>query len=449
MDRRDFIKLCSLTGLGVASSQITGSVVNEVNAQDADPNAPLFVYVGGSGGPDHMMLSAPVGNITNSGGFVPNRDFAPGDIQTAGQNIIFAPPATIDANGQPITPVEQYTGYGQLLVDYASIATVIVGIDGQTNGHDTGRRVSSTGILAQNSPALAAVYAAAVAQAKPLSFITNGYYDESQGTDVAKTRLGNGVGSLNRLIFPNKINAVPDDDVPRYHTEETFARIMETRQARLDKMIANQRLPQLKNSMNLLYTARLGMTDLRRIVDYIPDDLGNGTVAQANMIAAAYAAGLCQSATISRGGFDTHGAGTDDTQRANMSSLVQGIRQLFVRAEELNFADRLIVVLGGDFGRTPTYNSGNGKDHYPTTQTVVFDGRGRIPGGRQLGAVDDTGRYRKVDPNTLQPSDGGVAIHHSHIHAWLRRELGIEESEVARLNPLRNEEYLDFTSATV
>jgi len=448
MDRRDFIKLCSLTGLGVASSQFTGSVVNEVNAQDADPNAPLFVYVGGSGGPDHMMLSAPVGNVQNSGGFVPNRDFAPGDIQTAGQNIIFAPPATIDANGQPITPVEQYTGYGQLLVDHADIATVIVGIDGQTNGHDTGRRVSSTGILAQNSPALAAVYAAAVAQAKPLAFITNGYYDESQGTDVAKTRLGN-AGNLERLIFPNKINPGPEDDLPRYHTDETFARIMETRQARLDKMIANQRLPQLKNSMNLLYTARLGMSDLRRIVDFIPEELGNGTVAQANMIAAAYAAGLCQSATISRGGFDTHGAGTDDTQRANMGQLVAGIQQLFQRAEELNFADRLVVVLGGDFGRTPTYNSGNGKDHYPTTQTVVFDGRGRIPGGRQLGATDDTGRYRRVDPTTLQPSESGVAIHHSHIHAWLREELGIADSEVARLNTLRNEESLPFSTATV
>jgi len=449
MDRRDFIKLCSLTGLGVASSQLTGSVVNEVNAQDADPNAPLFVIVGGSGGPDHMMLSAPVGNITNSGGFVPNADFAPGDIQTAGKNIIFAPPATIDGNGMPITPATPYTGYGQLLVDYADLATVIVGIDGQTNGHDTGRRVSSSGILAQNSPSLAAVYAAAVAKAKPLSFITNGYYDQSQGTEVAKTRLGNGVGNLNRLLYPNKIDAGPSEDAPRYHTEETFARIMDTRQARLDKMITNQRLPQLKDSMNLLYTARLGMADLRKINDYIPEDIGNGTVGQANMVAAAYKAGLCQAATISRGGFDTHGAGTDDTQRANMGSLVAGIRQLFVRAEELDFADRLVVMLVGDFGRTPKYNSGNGKDHYPTTQTVVFDGRGRIPGGRMLGATDDTGRYRKVDANSLAPSDSGVAIHHSHVHAWLRRELGIEDSEVARLNPLRNEEYLDFTNATV
>ncbi|MEM1029752.1 MAG: DUF1501 domain-containing protein [Myxococcota bacterium] len=448
MDRRDFIKLCSLTGLGVASTQVTGSIINEVNAQDADPEAPLFVMVGASGGPDHLLLSSPLGNIDN-GSFTPNRDFAPGDVQTAGKNIRFAPPATIDpANGMAIIPETERTGYGQLLFDFQDIATVITGINGQTNGHDTGRRVSSTGILAQNSPALAAIYAGAIAKGKPLAFITHGYYDESRGTEVAKTRLGGG-NQLSRVMYPNRINP-NDENTTGYHTEATSRRIAEARQARLDKQIANQRLPQILDSMNLLYLARDGVQELRRLNDFLPEERSQGTAGQAETIMAAYMAGLTVSATISRGGFDTHGNGTDPTQRNNMGSLVAGIRRLFELADQYGVRDRMIVVLTGDFGRTPKYNAAIGKDHYPTTQTVVFDGTGRWPGGRQIGGIDDGGRFKKIDPGTLLPVDsGGIEMTHATVHANLRRTLGIADHPLALLAPLQGETGVDLTADVI
>jgi hypothetical protein len=430
MDRRDFFKLCSVAGLGVASSQLPGTIV-DASAQTAFDKFVVFVNAGG--GWDHSLVGDPKGNVVNSQGFAINEGFAPGEIGQAG-NLVYAP---VGANAA-------------FFGDFYQYMTVINGIDCETNGHDTGQLNTWSGRLQQQTPCLAALIAAVHGGVKPLSFITNGGYDSTIGVPVAKTRLGGNPGQLFPLIYPNTIDVGNDltniDDRATYHTSQTFERIMKLRQERLKVMTDTQNLPRLKQSMNLLYTARVGMADLKKIVDYLPADIGNGMTAQANVALAAYAAGLCQTATMSTGGFDTHGPNTDGNQANRTTTLFNGVRALLTRAGELNMLDNLLVVVGSEFGRTPAYNEQGGKDHWSVGEIIVIDPSGDIaPGNRLIGATDDVGRYRKINPQNLQLADNGIGLKNSHIHKWLRKVTGIADADLVKLFPLRVEEDLNLS----
>jgi uncharacterized protein (DUF1501 family) len=64
-------------------------------------------------------------------------------------------------------------------------------------------------------------------------------------------------------------------------------------------------------------------------------------------------------------------------------------------------ADTLVVVMG-EFGRTPKINRNAGRDHWPHVQSILLAGAG-IPGGRVYGASDKQGAYPAERP--VSPAD--------------------------------------------
>ncbi|MCA8985913.1 MAG: DUF1501 domain-containing protein, partial [Planctomycetaceae bacterium] len=84
--------------------------------------------------------------------------------------------------------------------------------------------------------------------------------------------------------------------------------------------------------------------------------------------------------------------------------------------------DSTLVVWGGEFGRTPMSEQGDGRDHNPTGFTMWMAGGG-VPGGRVIGATDEVG-FHAVEERA----------HVKDIHATVLHRLG--------LDPLRLE-YLD------
>jgi hypothetical protein len=71
-------------------------------------------------------------------------------------------------------------------------------------------------------------------------------------------------------------------------------------------------------------------------------------------------------------------------------------------------ADTLVIVMG-EFGRTPKINKYGGRDHWPHVQSVLLAGAG-IPGGRVHGASDRQGAYPADSPVT--PADLAATILH-------------------------------------
>ena len=71
------------------------------------------------------------------------------------------------------------------------------------------------------------------------------------------------------------------------------------------------------------------------------------------------------------------------------------------------FDDTLVVVMG-EFGRTPKINTAGGRDHWPRVFSVLLAGGG-IPGGQIIGASDATGEGPSARPVT--PSDLAATIY--------------------------------------
>ena len=58
--------------------------------------------------------------------------------------------------------------------------------------------------------------------------------------------------------------------------------------------------------------------------------------------------------------------------------------------------DETLVVWGGEFGRTPMSEKGDGRDHNPTGFSIWMAGGG-VKGGQAIGATDELGLYAVED----------------------------------------------------
>jgi len=415
MERRDFLKLAAISGLSVAGPL---RFLNLAHAGEADTyTGPLWVMIHAGGGWDPTSLCDPKGRL-NEEEESPVNMFFKDDIGQIG-NIRYA-------------PVE---GHQAFFEKYYSQLLIINGLDTSTNGHDSGTRNVWSGSLREGHPSFAALVAGVYAPQKPMAFISSGGYDYTSDL-VAPTRVGD-TNVLAELAYPDRIAA--DDEVRRFHTEATVERIAQARAARFERQQQVQQLPNLSHSMNMLHTARVGGNELKKLTEYLPplDNTGNALKRQAQVAVAAYKAGIAISANLSIGGFDTHG-NHDANQFPRLQLLLEGVDFLMEEAGRQGVADQIVVMVSSDFGRTPGYNAGNGKDHWSITSAMLM-GQG-IVGNRVIGITDDYHTPFYVDPNTFEPSETGIRVTPAHLHRALRRHAGIWETETSQRFPLNVED---------
>ncbi len=89
--------------------------------------------------------------------------------------------------------------------------------------------------------------------------------------------------------------------------------------------------------------------------------------------------------------------------------------------------DETLVVWGGEFGRTPMSEKGNGRDHNPTGFTMFMAGGG-VAGGQTIGSTDDLG-FHAVE-NRLHVHD---------LHATILYLMGIDHMKLTYLHKGRPE----------
>ena len=94
------------------------------------------------------------------------------------------------------------------------------------------------------------------------------------------------------------------------------------------------------------------------------------------------------------------------------------IAALLEDLEQRGLLDDTLVLWGGEFGRTPTVENGDGRNHHPQGFTVWMAGGGVKP-GLTYGATDDFG-YRPV----AQP------VHMHDLHATLLHALGMDHERL-------------------
>jgi len=107
--------------------------------------------------------------------------------------------------------------------------------------------------------------------------------------------------------------------------------------------------------------------------------------------------------------WDTHGNNFSMLRDRLLPPFDRGISALLLDLEQRGLLDDTLVVVGGEFGRTPRVNSGAGRDHWPWVYTTFFAGAG-TRGGAVFGSSDRYGAYASSNP--VSPGDLAATIYH-------------------------------------
>ena len=248
-------------------------------------------------------------------------------------------------------------------------------------------------------------------------------------------------GTFTSLAYPNSQYA--DNPALRasgYFSEQSYRSVDAARQLRLARLQQSETLPMRAAQMARLATVRSSELELDGLLGLLPAQVSGGLKGQAEVAIAAFASGLAVSANLNLGGFDTHG-NHDEDQTAALTELLEGIDHLWEQIVLRGLQDRVTVVIGSDFGRTPFYNTGDGKDHWNITSIMAM-GAG-ITGNRVIGGTDVNFEARNLNPDTLEVHSGGIIVTPKHVHRALRDFIGVS-TELDNLYPLNVEKLALF-----
>jgi hypothetical protein len=117
-------------------------------------------------------------------------------------------------------------------------------------------------------------------------------------------------------------------------------------------------------------------------------------------------------------GWDTHARNFQALQGELLPMLDQGLSALLEDLQQRGLLDETLVVVMGEFGRTPRINAQAGRDHWGLCQSVLLAGGG-IRGGRVYGSSDRIGAYPASD--SVDPAD---------LHATLYHCMGIDPESI-------------------
>ena len=404
MDRRTFINRVCLTA-GAVSVPTWGWT------QEVGYDGPFLVHVEAGGGWDTTLMCDPKGRLHADEANPTNRTYHRDDIRS--------PNAPSPLTWAPTQYNDTFFGryYDRLLV--------LNGIDLGTVNHATGRRYMGSGAVRFNTPSLGALLAASLAPTLGLTYWSAGGYDVTDSL-VVRSRVANADG-LADLTTPNQFPTHFNEEL-LYQPEGDFNLAMGLVRARAQRRAAASRLPQLQEGLRNYARSHSPGQGLDQMRQFLPDlnGLQSSVARQVALALAGYQAGL--TCAMSAGGpwsFDTH-SDNDDQSAAALTLFYSAIDEAWRYIEDQGMADRTLLLMTSELGRTPAYNSGEGKDHWPIT-TAMLMGTG-IRGNRVIGGSTHAQQGRLVNPATLEVVDDeavGLALTPQQVHLELRDLLGL------------------------
>lgn len=157
--------------------------------------------------------------------------------------------------------------------------------------------------------------------------------------------------------------------------------------------------------------------DIHQEPDEVRDAYGRNTFGQQALLARRLVGAGVPFVTLYHGGWDHH---TNIFKSLNdkLPPFEASIAALVSDLKQRGMLQRTLVVVLGEFGRTPKINKDGGRDHWSNAMSVMFAG-GHTPGGQVVGATDRQG-YAAVE-RVLSPENFVSTIY---------RKLGIDPGQV-------------------
>lgn len=128
--------------------------------------------------------------------------------------------------------------------------------------------------------------------------------------------------------------------------------------------------------------------------EYRPSSLG-----QQLLLARRLCEAGCGFVTIHNAGWDMHGGDTQLDIRRGMEELGRpvdhAVAAFLEDVEQRGLSEKILLVITGEFGRTPRVNANGGRDHWPLLSTLALAG-----GGLRMGQVIGESTARAEGPRT-------------------------------------------------
>lgn len=152
-------------------------------------------------------------------------------------------------------------------------------------------------------------------------------------------------------------------------------------------------------AVSLMHSKDLAAFDLKQESAEVRAAYGDSQFAQGCLLARRLVEHDVRYVEVNLGGWDTHDDNFDRV--AGQAEILDGaLSSLIADLHGRGLLDETLIAVATEFGRTPTINGNNGRDHFPKAFSCLLAGGG-IRGGQVYGASDERGAVVADKPVTI------------------------------------------------
>lgn len=401
--RRDFVRVGGLTAFGLGLGDFLGWQRNRLAAQPAgrSPKATACILIWLDGGPTHLEM------------FDPKPD-APAEVR--------GPLGTI-ATGLPGVRFGECMQHSAAITEHLAIIRSLTSPLGE---HNFGTHYMLTGY--KPSPALDyPTFGATLAELRRTPGVLPPYIGIPSFT---KNVSGNGFLSTNTAPFSLGSNPERPDfkvrdldfyrglDLPRLARRRRFVEELDHFSRAQDANPTLSSEADLQRAYNLLASnaakQAFNLSEEPSEIRARYGRTGANGLGQSCLLARRLIERGVPFVTVNSTGWDTHQDIKNLRERypgdphAHLPALDRGLSALVGDLAERGMLEETLVVVMGEFGRTPKINSNGGRDHWPNVFSVALAGGG-VRGGQVIGSSDALAEFPKDNPIT--PADLAATIY--------------------------------------
>lgn len=203
-------------------------------------------------------------------------------------------------------------------------------------------------------------------------------------------------------------------DVNRLDRRQSLLNDVNLQQRRLEDVAQSRRMTNDQElAISLLTSSRLSQAfELQREPDEVREHYGRHMTGQSLLLARRLievGVPIVQANIGPVQNWDNHGAIFTTLKDRLLPPLDQGVAALLDDLAERGLLENTLVMLLGEFGRTPKINGDAGRDHWGPCFFGLFAGAG-VSGGQVIGRSDETAAYPAT--RAYSPNDVGATVYH-------------------------------------
>ena len=413
LSRRSFL---SVGGLGILSMP---QVLQAQKINGTSHKAVINIFLGG--GPPHQDMW---------------------DIKTEAPSEIRGPFKPIPTTVAGLQIGESFPKIASMFDKFTAIRSV-VGSDGSHDGHQCVTGWSRKDMVSGTSyPAIGACASKILGPVDPAVPVAVGLADPTQHTPWSEAGGAGYLGDTHKPFKPNgemmedlKLNMQVERFKNRKELLTGFANLNKTIDKAVDVDIFTEEAFGVLTSSSLIDALDLSKEDPK-----IREMYGDGkpfkfqydgapTVNEHVLMARRLVSAGARSVTLSYGRWDSHGDNFG-LVRDHGGKLDQCVSALVTDLDQRGMLDDTLVVVWGEFGRTPKINPKGGRDHWPQVSAALLAGGG-FNHGQIVGSTNRLGEIPETRP-----------VHIQEICATMYRALGIDTMSTTLLDNTGRPQYL-------